>query len=110
MWFIRRKGFRKGRKPNIVKIHDIPKFEVFGPENAKGEIELTYSEYEAIRLVDYLGFGCGEAAKMMHVSKPTFWRILDSARSKLAKALVECKKIRIEKEEIIEDNEEFWFL
>ena len=107
MWFVRRKGFRRGRNPNIVKIHDMPKFKCFKPENSKGEIKLTYSEYEAIRLVDYLGLGCGEAAKMMHVSKPTFWRILDSARNKLAKALVECKKIRIEEEEILE-NKENW--
>ncbi len=106
MWFVRRKGFRRGRNPNIVRIHDFPRFRYFEPDQPKGEIELTYSEYEAIRLVDYLGMGCGEAAKMMGVSKPTFWRILDSARNKLAKAIVECKKIKILEEEILEDEEE----
>ncbi len=105
MWFVKRKGFRRGRNPNIVRIFDIPKFKHFEPEKPKGEIILTYSEYEALRLVDYLGLGCGEAAKMMHVSKPTFWRILDSARNKLAKAIVECKKIKIEEEEILENVE-----
>ncbi len=60
------------------------------------EVVLTVDEFEAVRLKDFLGIGQEEAAKKMNVSQPTFSRILESARKKIADALVNGKAIRIE--------------
>ncbi len=60
------------------------------------EIILTVDEFEAIRLKDYEGLGQTKAAKKMGISQPTFQRIYESARKKIADALVNGKAIRIE--------------
>lgn len=60
------------------------------------EVTLTKGELEAIRLADLENMDQGSAAKKMNVSQPTFSRILDSARSKIADALVNGKALRIE--------------
>ncbi len=57
---------------------------------------LTYAELEAIRLVDLDGLSQEEAALSMGVSRRTFWSDLKSARTKVARALVEGRPIRIE--------------
>ena len=57
---------------------------------------LTKDEMEAIRLADYKGMYQEEAAKEMEISRPTFSRILNSARKKIATALLEGKAIEIE--------------
>jgi predicted DNA-binding protein (UPF0251 family) len=57
---------------------------------------LHFEEYEAIRLADYEGLSQLEASKRMHVSRPTFTRIYDAARKKVAKAFVENKRLSIE--------------
>lgn len=60
----------------------------------EGEVELFYEEYEAIKLADYDGLSHHEACVLMGISRPTFARIYQSARQKMAKALVEIKIIR----------------
>jgi len=60
------------------------------------EIVMTLDELEALRLTDLDGLYQEEAAKRMHVSRPTFGRIVDSAHSKVADALVNGKALRIE--------------
>jgi predicted DNA-binding protein (UPF0251 family) len=60
-----------------------------------GEVNLTVEELEAIRLKDLEGLEQEECAKQMGVSRATFQRILYSARSKVAEALVCGKAIRI---------------
>ncbi len=57
---------------------------------------LTMDEFEAIRLKDYEGMSQTEAAKKMGISQPTFQRLYDSARKKIADAIVNGKAIRIE--------------
>ena len=57
---------------------------------------LTKDEIEAIRLADFEGLYQEEAAKEMGVSRPTFSRILSSARKKIANALILGKAIEIE--------------
>jgi uncharacterized protein len=59
-------------------------------------INLSYEEVEAIRLKDLEGLEQKPAAEKMNVSRPTFQRILFSARKKLAAALLGGKAIRIE--------------
>jgi predicted DNA-binding protein (UPF0251 family)/DNA-directed RNA polymerase subunit RPC12/RpoP len=61
------------------------------PENI-----LKLEELEAIRLKDLEGFEQGECAEKMEVSRPTFQRILLSAREKIADSLVNGKVIHIE--------------
>lgn len=60
------------------------------------EVNLTIDELEAIRLKDLEDLDQTKAAKKMNISQPTFARLLDSARKKVAKALVEGRAIRIE--------------
>lgn len=61
------------------------------PENV-----LKLEELEAIRLKDLEGLEQSECAAKMEVSRPTFQRILLSARAKVADSLVNGKIIRIE--------------
>lgn len=61
------------------------------------EVELTLDELEAIRLADYQGLYHEEAAGRMNISRPTFGRILEEARRKVATALMEGKALKIEK-------------
>ena len=57
---------------------------------------LTVEEFEAIRLKDHEGLNQTESAKRMNVSQPTFQRIYESARKKIADSLVNGRPIRIE--------------
>jgi len=61
------------------------------------EVELSLAEVEAVRLFDVQKLEQKECAINMEVSQPTFSRILDSARKKIADALINGKAIRIEK-------------
>jgi len=61
------------------------------PENV-----LKLEELEAIRLKDLEGLEQSECAAKMEVSRPTFQRILLSAREKVADSLANGKTIRIE--------------
>jgi len=57
---------------------------------------LTLDELEAMRLADLEGLGQEEAARKMNVSRPTFGRIVEQARKKVAAALVHERGIGIE--------------
>jgi len=59
------------------------------------EIVLSIGEAEAIRLKDLEGLEQEEGAIRMNVSRPTFQRVLASARQKIADALLHGKAIRI---------------
>ena len=59
-------------------------------------VVLTVDEYECIRLVDYRGFSQEQCAEYMQVSRATAQLICDTARKKLASALVNGCTIRIE--------------
>ena len=60
------------------------------------EVVLTVDEFEAIRLKDYENLDQTAAAKKMNISQPTFARLLDTARKKVAQAIVGGKAIRIQ--------------
>ena len=60
------------------------------------EVRLTVEEAEAMRLKELEGLGQEAAAEKMNVSRPTFQRILASARRKMAVALLNGRAIRIE--------------
>jgi len=59
------------------------------------EVELSVEEFEAIRLKDLEGKEQTKAAKTMGISQPTLNRLLNSARKKIAEALVGGKAIKI---------------
>jgi uncharacterized protein len=60
------------------------------------EVNLTVDEAEALRLKDIEGLEQAPGAARMNVSRPTFQRILASARGKIADAILNGKAIRIE--------------
>ena len=60
------------------------------------EIRVSVEEAEAIRLKDLEGLEQEQCAEKMKVSRPTFQRVLVSARQKIADALLNGKAIRIE--------------
>lgn len=66
-----------------------------GDYDSDNPVVLHLEEYEAIRLADYENLNQQLASEKMHVSRPTFTRIYDSARKKIALAFVEHKRILI---------------
>ena len=86
------------REKNRRKLNFKPIAKSFVPENNdyNGISSLLHEEIEAIYLMDVLGMYQESAAKSMEVSRPTFTRILKSARQKVASALVSGYKINIE--------------
>lgn len=60
------------------------------------EIILELDELESIRLKYVEGLYQEQAAEKMHISRQTFGRILESAHTKIADALLHGKAIRIE--------------
>lgn len=58
-------------------------------------IDFSFDEFEAIRLIDYMGFTQEECAKQMFVARSTVASIYQSARSKVADAVVNGKALQI---------------
>ena len=82
------------------KVHKPPIYTRFKPSGipAKGleEITLLLDEYEAIRLSDFLCMSQEEAAFEMEISRPTFTRLIESARKKVADLLINGKILSLE--------------
>lgn len=81
------------------RIENLPKVFQFSPTDqstSAGENILKLEELEAIRLKDLEGLEQADCAKQMEVSRPTFQRILLSAREKIADSLIHGKSIRID--------------
>jgi uncharacterized protein len=60
------------------------------------EVSLKLDELEALRLADYEDLYHEAAAKRMNISRATFGRILDTARHKVAGAIVNGNALKIE--------------
>lgn len=60
------------------------------------EVVITLDEFEALRLADFEGLYQEACASNMNISRQTFGRIIDSARKKIADALVHGKALKIE--------------
>jgi len=63
--------------------------------SALEEVIITLDEFEALRLADFEGLYQENSAASMNISRQTFGRIIDSARKKIADALVHGKALRI---------------
>lgn len=77
-----------------------PGYRRFGPcggaSVSEEVVTVTVDELEAMRLGDMEGMYHEEAAKRMQVSRGTFGNIIESARRKVAEALVGGKTIEVE--------------
>lgn len=80
------------------QIDFLPRIVVFKPagvpRNELEEVRLTLDELEAVRLADLHGLYQEHAAPKMAVSRSAFARILESARRKIADALIHGKCLR----------------
>jgi len=59
------------------------------------EVCLNLDEMEAIRLADLEGLYQEQAAKQMNISRQTFGNIVNSARKKIAEAIINGKALQI---------------
>lgn len=77
-----------------------PSFSGFKPfgvqKSSKESVILHLEEYESVKLCDYDNLTHEQAARIMNVSRPTFTRVYQSARNKIAKAFVEASVILLE--------------
>ena len=79
------------RPKKCRRICALPRCSSFGPLEgaADGRVEMAVEEYEAIRLIDLLGCTQEECAAQMGVARSTVQQVYDTARRRLAQALVE---------------------
>jgi len=81
----------------VAFLPDVTYFKPAGiPLRALKEVQLSLEEAEAIRLKDLESLEQEQGAERMNISRPTFQRVLASARQKIADALLNGKAIRIE--------------
>lgn len=94
-WCSKREG--RGRPCSYLYISYLPKFKEFIPKPIlnKEYVEVTYPEYEVLILSDLEKLTQEEIAERMKVSRGTIWRLLESAREKIALAIRECRPIII---------------
>jgi predicted DNA-binding protein (UPF0251 family) len=89
-----------GRRQLCRRVSSIPPVGYFKPAGIRlsdlEEVNLFIEEAEAIRLKDLEGLEQEECAEKMSISRTTFSRVLNSAHSKIADALLNGKAIRIE--------------
>ena len=85
------------RPKTCRRICSYPSYWSFAPEDGHcGEtVQLMLDEYEAIRLIDHQKMTQEECAEAMGVSRATVTSIYESARTKLADALISGKQLRI---------------
>ena len=78
-------------------ICSLPQVTGFAPQgcDASGSINLTYDEYEVIRLLDYMQMTQEQCAERMQISRPTVTRIYDEARRKIADMLANGRALTI---------------
>ncbi|MFZ5633965.1 MAG: DUF134 domain-containing protein [Bacillota bacterium] len=88
------------RPPKCRRVEFLPQLTYFKPAGVPirelTEVVLTVEELEAIRLKDLTGLEQEACAEKMGVSRPTYHRILTSARQKIAEALINGKAIKVE--------------
>ena len=81
----------------VASIPNVTYFKPAGiPLRDLEEVRLSVEEAEEVRLKDLEGLEQVQGAVKMNISRPTFQRVLASARKKIADALLNGKAIRIE--------------
>jgi len=81
-------------------VHLPPLFTDFKPIGVKmnllKQVSLSLDEYEAFRLADYMGLSHDEAANEMEISRSTFTRLIEKARSNIAQLIVNGSALNID--------------
>jgi len=98
------------RQKLMRKIDKLPTFKGFKPIGKAEDavpVVMCLEEYESIRLSDYINLSQVEASVVMGVSRPTYTRIYDMARKKIAQAFIEGKPIVFEGGKVYFDSD--WF-
>lgn len=85
---------RKCRK--VCHMPKVCNFVPVGQDENQATVVLTVDEFEAIRLIDEQGFSQEECSSYMQVARTTAQAIYNTARAKIATALVEGMPLRIE--------------
>ena len=87
----------KGRPHIPLFLSQIPNVKEFIPTPCLNPqpIQMSYPEYEALRLVDLEGLTQEEAAEKMNTSRGTVWRLLESGRRKVIQAISEGRPLVI---------------
>ncbi len=99
----RPKRFRKMEEPPMLRgFRPIGMFR----GNNKG-VSIQYEEFEAFKLADYEHLSHEQAAKKMEGSRPTFTRIYEEVRKKIAIAFAEGKSIHFDGGNVQFDKD--WF-
>ena len=83
--------------PNPVRISHNTGIKAFIPEplNSLEPVHIEPAELEVIMLIDIEDLNQQEAGERMGTSRGTVWRLLQSARRKIAMALIEERRIEI---------------
>ena len=82
------------QKPRVI--YQLPPCRTFKAENAVETVQLTLDEIEAVRLMDEAGLDQAQCARRLNVARTTAQNIIQSARRKIADALVNGKNIVIQ--------------
>ena len=86
------------RPVKVRRVCGMPKVREFMPraEVCAEIVILSVDEYEVIRLIDSLGYSQKESSEQMGVARTTVQAIYDSARQKIADAIVNGKRLVID--------------
>jgi len=88
------------RPKNNRIVHEPPVFTEFKPIGVKAMtldlVKLSLDELEAIRLADFMGLSQEEAAEEMEISRPTFTRLIEEARKKMADFILNGKLLNVD--------------
>lgn len=77
------------------RICSVPDKKYINMCGGSGAVDMTVDEYEALRLIDYVGLTQQECARQMDVARSTITSIYENARYKLTDSLVNGKNIEI---------------
>ena len=87
------------RPKNNRIVHEPPLYTDFKPIGVRGpelaRVDLSLDEFEAFRLADQLNLSHAEAADEMEISRSTFSRLIEQARSKIADFIINGKMLSI---------------
>ncbi|MGB9727472.1 MAG: DUF134 domain-containing protein [Nitrososphaeria archaeon] len=105
-WCRRRRRGVAGRIPKPIIASSIPVIESFKPFPSKNiePVYLDLAEVEALKLIELEKLSCQEAGARMNVSRNTVWRLVEEAREKLTRAIVEGREIIILKDDSLQEK------
>lgn len=84
---------RPKKRRRICAYPSVMGFRPFG--DSAETVDMTFDEYEVMRLMDTLGYSQEECAKQMDIARSTVASIYDSARAKTADAIIYGKSLLI---------------